>query len=63
MNPRLSLSTQGLARACAIHPKRTVAVWGAVVLLSFVVIAVLLGGALTTDGDVTSNPSRNRRLR
>ena len=56
MNPRLSLSTQALARACAIHPKRTVAIWGAVMLASFVVIALLLGGALTTDGDVTSNP-------
>jgi len=31
-------------------------VWGAVVLMSFVVIAVLLGSALTSDGDVTSNP-------
>ena len=30
--------------------------WGAAVLASFVVIAVLLGSALTTDGDVTSNP-------
>ena len=30
--------------------------WGAAVLVSFVVIAVLLGSALTTDGDVTSNP-------
>ena len=56
MNPRVSFSTEGLARACAVHPKRTVAVWGAVVLVSFVVIAVLLGSALTTDGDVTSNP-------
>jgi RND superfamily putative drug exporter len=32
------------------------AVWGAVVLMSFIVIAVLLGSALTSDGDVTSNP-------
>ena len=53
---RVSFSTEGLARACAVHPKRTVAVWVAVVLVSFVVIAVLLGSALTTDGDVTSNP-------
>ena len=56
MNARVSFSTQGLARACAVHPKRTVAVWGALVLVSFVVIAVLLGSALTSDGDVTSNP-------
>ena len=52
----MSFSTEGLARACAVHPKRTVAVWGAVVLVSFVVIALLLGSALTSDGDVTSNP-------
>jgi RND superfamily putative drug exporter len=56
MNPRTSFSTEGLARACAVHPKRTVAAWGAAVLASFVVIAMLLGSALTTDGDVTSNP-------
>jgi uncharacterized membrane protein YdfJ with MMPL/SSD domain len=54
MNVRIS--TEGLARACAVHPKRTVAAWGTAVLLSFVVIALLLAGALTTDGDVTSNP-------
>jgi uncharacterized membrane protein YdfJ with MMPL/SSD domain len=52
----VNVSTQGLARACAVHSKRTVAMWGAAVLVSFVVIAVLLGGALTSDGDVTSNP-------
>src|SRR3954471_20785489 len=52
----MSFSTEGLARACAVHPKRTVAMWGAVVLVSFVVIALLLGSALTSDGDVTSNP-------
>jgi uncharacterized membrane protein YdfJ with MMPL/SSD domain len=52
----MSISTEGLARACAVHPKRTVALWGTVVLVSFVVIALLLGNALTSDGDVTSNP-------
>src|SRR3954467_6067630 len=52
----MTFSTEGLARACAVHPKRTVAAWVAVVLVSFVVIALLLGNALTSDGDVTSNP-------
>ena len=47
---------RGLARACAVHPKRTLAVWVAAVLVSFVVIALLLGSALTSEGDVTSNP-------
>jgi hypothetical protein len=52
----VSLSTDGIARACATRPKRTLAVWGAAVLVSFVVIALLLGNALTSDGDVTSKP-------
>jgi len=57
---RIFLSTEGLARASAVHPKRTVAVWVAVVVGAFAVIAVLLGSALTTDGDVTSNPESKR---
>src|SRR4051794_22799161 len=52
----MNVSTEGLARACAVHPKPTVAAWGAVVLVSFVVIALLLGNALTGEGDVTSSP-------
>jgi uncharacterized membrane protein YdfJ with MMPL/SSD domain len=53
-------STEGLARACAGHPKRTLAAWLVALLLSFVVIAVLLGNALTSEGDVTSNPDSKR---
>ena len=52
----MSFSTEGLARACAGHPKRTLAGWLGALLVSFVVIALLLGDALTSDGDVTSNP-------
>ena len=52
----MSFSTERLARACAGHPKRTLAVWLVAVLVSFVVIALLLGDALTSEGDVTSNP-------
>ncbi len=52
----MSFSTEGLARACAVHPKRTLAVWLAALLVSFVVIALLLGNALTSEGDITSNP-------
>jgi uncharacterized membrane protein YdfJ with MMPL/SSD domain len=52
----MGISTEGLARACAGHPKRTLGVWFGAVLVSFVVIALLLGNALTSDGDVTSNP-------
>ena len=52
----MSFSTEGLARACADHPKRTLAGWLVAVLVSFVVIALLLGDALTSDADVTNNP-------
>ena len=52
----MSISTEGLARVCAGHPKRTLAAWLVAVLVSFVLIALLLGDALTSDGDVTSNP-------
>src|SRR5687768_11080129 len=50
------MSTEGIARSCARHPKRTLAAWLAAMLVSFVVIALLLGDALTSDGDVTSSP-------
>jgi uncharacterized membrane protein YdfJ with MMPL/SSD domain len=56
----MSFSTEGLARACASRPKRTLAAWLVAVLVSFVVIALLLGNALTSDGDVTSNPDSKR---
>ena len=52
----MSLSTDAIARACADRPKRTIGAWVVAVLVSFVVIALLLGDALTSDGDVTSNP-------
>ena len=52
----MSLSTEGLARACAGHPKRTVGAWLVAMVVSFVVIGALLGDALTSEGDVTSNP-------
>ena len=56
----MSISTDRIARACAIRPKRTLAAWLVAVLVSFVVIALLLGDALTSDGDVTSNPESKR---
>ncbi len=52
----MSFSTEGLARACAGRAKRTLALWLIAVLVSFFVIALLLGNALTSEGDVTSNP-------
>jgi uncharacterized membrane protein YdfJ with MMPL/SSD domain len=52
----VSFSTERLACACAGHPKRTLGAWLVALLVSFVAIALLLGSALTSDGDVTSNP-------
>jgi RND superfamily putative drug exporter len=52
----VSISSEGVARACAGHPKRTLGAWLLALLVSFVAIALLLGSALTSDGDVTSNP-------
>ena len=46
--------TRRVARACAVHPWRTIAGWIVVVVASFLVVAVLLGGALTGTGDVTT---------
>jgi uncharacterized membrane protein YdfJ with MMPL/SSD domain len=54
------LSTESLARACALHPWRTVAAWIAAVVLSIGVVAVLLGDTLTTEGEVTSQTDSKR---
>ena len=48
--------TQRLARVSAFHPWRMIAIWGVVLLASIVAIGGLLGSALSTDQDVTSNP-------
>ena len=48
--------TERLARYGALHPKRVLAVWGAIFLLSIAAIAVFLPSALTTDADITSDP-------
>ena len=56
----MTFSTESLARACAIHPKRTIGAWIALVVLAFAAIALLLGGSLTTDGAPTNNPESQR---
>ena len=48
--------TERLARAAAAHPRRTVAVWVAIFVLSIAAIGVLLPSALTTDATVTNDP-------
>jgi RND superfamily putative drug exporter len=48
--------TERLARHAALHPKRMVAVWGVVFVLSIAAIGLLLPSAITTDAHVTNNP-------
>jgi putative drug exporter of the RND superfamily len=49
-----------LALASARHPRRTIAFWVAAMLVAFVAIGALLGGALTTEGNPTNNPQSQR---
>src|SRR6476619_6308244 len=48
--------TERLARHAALHPKRMLAIWAAIVLLSIAAIGVLLPSAITTDATVTNDP-------
>jgi len=52
--------TERVALACARRPKLTLLAWGVAVLVAMSVIAVFLGSALTTEGDVTSKPESVR---
>ena len=56
----MRLSTDSLARTCALHPWRTVGIWLAVVVLSMGITAVLLGDVLTSEGEVTSETDSRR---
>lgn len=55
-------AVQRLAVVCARHPWRTFAAWGVALVLSLAAIAVLLGSALTTEGEVTSKPESVKGL-
>jgi uncharacterized membrane protein YdfJ with MMPL/SSD domain len=48
--------TERLARVCALHPWRTIFAWLAGIVLAFAAVVAFLGGALTTEGEVTNNP-------
>ena len=48
--------TERLARHAALHPKRMLALWGAIFVLSVAAIALLLPSAITTDATVTNDP-------
>jgi putative drug exporter of the RND superfamily len=51
---------QRVALASARHPRRTIGAWVAAMLIAFVAIGTLLGGALTTEGKPTNNPQSER---
>ena len=51
-----SFSPRRLAAIAVARPRRVLAVWGVMALVGFVLIAGLLGSALSSEGDVTSNP-------
>ena len=53
---RLRLTTESLARASARRPWLTIGVWAVLFVLSGFLIMNLLGDALTTDADITTNP-------
>ena len=48
--------TERLARHAALHPKRMLAIWGAIFAASVAAIALLLPSAITTDATVTNDP-------
>ncbi|MGH3017961.1 MAG: MMPL family transporter [Gaiellaceae bacterium] len=56
------ISTQSIALASARHPWRTIAAWAVTAALAIAAIGVLLGGALTTEGEPTNNPESERAL-
>jgi len=52
--------TERLARASALHPVRTLLAWVGGIVLAIVLVATLLGGNLTSEGNVTNNPESVR---
>jgi RND superfamily putative drug exporter len=51
--------TERLARACASHPRRTVAAWGVALVTSLVLVGTVLHG-LTSDAHVVGSPDSRR---
>ena len=48
--------TERLARAAALRPWRTVIAWLIAIVVALGLVGGLLGGHLTTEGNVTNNP-------
>jgi RND superfamily putative drug exporter len=56
----MPFSTGPIAAASARHPWRVLGAWTTAVVLAIVVIAVFLGGSLTTEGAPTNIPESDR---
>ena len=52
--------TERIARYAALHPKRMLALWGAIFLASVAAIVLLLPSAITTEATVTNEPESER---
>jgi uncharacterized membrane protein YdfJ with MMPL/SSD domain len=52
--------TERLARASALHPWRAVGAWLVAMVVAVAVIVLLLGDALTSEGEITNNPESAR---
>lgn len=56
----MKFSTESLARSSALHPWRTIAIWGIALLVAVVLIFTLLADGLTTEFSFTGNPDSKR---
>jgi RND superfamily putative drug exporter len=54
--------TERLARACAAHPRRTLALWGVAVLVALALVATALHG-LSTQAHVIGNPQSEQAIK
>ena len=52
--------TRALAHRCARHPWFTIGAWTAAIVLALALVSTLLGGNLTSRGNVTNNPESLR---
>jgi putative drug exporter of the RND superfamily len=52
----MRLSPRRLAEIATARPRRVLGIWAGLVLVGFALIGGLLGSALSSEGDVTSNP-------
>ena len=59
-SPPIGGVTERVARRCSLRPWRVVAAWVVACVVSFALIALLLGSALTSEGEMTNEPESQR---